>query len=394
MTDKWRSGVCKTRIGDNDLVRHPAATQALLRLLCIYSFAKRAVCSRCRPGVGRMRSVRARFYAAMWRAAAEGIGARFVELPRDGAQITKGTRRLLVCENRTSLDDPVAVARAADKLAVHDLLERTGIAVTRQTIVKSSEVAKALYILKTSAVPLVVKPAANTGAGAGVSTCVRTPRQLFAAIAWARAYGSRILIEGQIPGHCYRVLVMDGEVLETVIRHPPSVRGDGMSTVRQLVCRENKLRRRWGTTRGQVLVRIDPDLRNTIATQGLTLDSRPSKGRVVVLKHVVNDNGTAENVSADGSLCAAIVESACTAAQLVGTRLAGVDVICQDPSVPLESSGGAVIEVNANPGLYYHYHPNGVGFRIAEEVLKLYFDGPPMLRTESPRSESPLVSAT
>jgi cyanophycin synthetase len=103
----------------------------------------------------------------------------------------------------------------------------------------------------------------------------------------------------------------------------------------------------------------------------------------VLLKHVVNDNGTAENVSANGCLCAAIVESARTAAQLVGTRLTGVDIICQDPRIPLESSGGAIIEVNANPGLYYHYHPTELGFPMAEEVLRRYFNRPALPRTHT-----------
>lgn len=377
----------------DDLARNPTVTQALLRVLCIYSFIKRAFSSRFRPGVVRMRTHRACFYSAMWRGAADAIGAWYARLPGDGAQISKEGLRLQVFQNKTSLEDPAAVARASDKLVVHDLLAQTGIAVTRQTIVKIGEIGKALDILKTSGLPLVVKPAANTGAGAGVSTCVRTPGQLLTAIAWARAYGPRILIERQIPGSCYRILVMDGEVLDTVIRLPPSIRGDGISTVRQLVRRENKLRRRCGATRGQVLVRIDPDLRNTIAKQGLTLGSRPPEGEVVILKHVVNDNATAENVSANGSLCAAILESACTAAQLVGTRLAGVDIICQDPCVSLESSGGAVIEVNANPGLYYHYHPNDTGFPIAEEVLTRYFDRLQSPRREWRQSESLLVSA-
>jgi D-alanine-D-alanine ligase-like ATP-grasp enzyme len=367
----------------DDLARNPTVTQAILRVLCIYSFIKRAFASRFRPGVVRMRTHRARFYSAMWRGAADAIGACYARLPGDGAQISKEGLRLQVFQNQTSLEDPAAVARASDKLVVHDLLAHTGIAVTRQTIVKIGEIGKALDILKTSVLPLVVKPAANTGAGAGVSTCVRTPRQLLTAIAWARAYGPRILIERQIPGSCYRVLVMDGEVLDTVMRLPPSVRGDGISTVRQLVRHENKLRRGSGASRGQVLIRIDPDLRNTIMNQGFTLDSRPPAGEVVVLKHVVNDNGTAENVSANDCLCEAIVESARNAARLVGIRLAGVDIICQDPQVPLESSDGAIIEVNANPGLYYHYHPTDSGFPLAEEVLKRYFERPLLPRTHT-----------
>src|SRR5260370_36018635 len=103
---------------------------------------------------------------------------------------------------------------------------------------------------------------------------------------------------------------MDGEVLDTVLRRPPSVRGDGISTVRQLICGENRLKRRSGTARGQVLVRIDPDLRNTIANQGLTLDSRPPKHEVVVLKYVVKYNATTENVSANEGIRSGSIEAA------------------------------------------------------------------------------------
>ena len=169
-----------------------------------------------------MRALRARFYSAMWRTAAEVVGARLVTLPGDRAEICSGGRRLQVYENRTSIDEPAVVTRAADKFAVRALLAQAGIAVPQQVVVSIGEVDQALQMLKKSALPLVVKPAANTGAGAGVSTCVRTSHQLLTAIAWARAYGPRILIEEQIPGDCYRVLVMDGEVLDTVLRRPPS----------------------------------------------------------------------------------------------------------------------------------------------------------------------------
>lgn len=373
--------------------KRETVTRATLKLLCTYSFVNRAVCSRFRPGVGRMRRLRAGFYSAMWRAGAEAIGARFVALPGGRAEIRNGDRRLEVCENRTSIDDPATVARAGDKLVVRDLLAQAGIAVPRQVVVNIGEVDRALGLLKESTLGLVIKPAASTGAGAGVSTSVTDPRQLLTAIAWAHAYGRRILIEEQIPGDCYRVLVMDGEVLDIVIRRPPRVVGDGISTVHQLVRRENNLRRRLGIVRGQVLIRIDADLRNTIASQDFTLASQPRKGEIVVLKRVVNDNGTHENVSANGILGVAIVESARRAAQLVGTRLAGVDIICGDPNVPLAPSGGAVIEVNANPGLYYHYRSSDVGFPVTEEVLKRYFMPSDSLYRVSRRSEPPLVSA-
>jgi cyanophycin synthetase len=128
--------------------------------------------------------------------------------------------------------------------------------------------------------------------------------------------------------------------------------------------------------RAQVLLRVDPDLVNTLECQGLRLGSRPDRGQIVVLKRVINDNGTADNVPANGVLCTAIIESAQRAAEVIGPRLAGIDLICQDPNVPLERSGGAVLEVNANPGLYYHYRLSNSTYEVAESVLNRFFNAP------------------
>jgi len=60
------------------------------------------------------------------------------------------------------------------------------------------------------------------------------------------------------------------------------------------------------------------------------------------------------------------------AAAALGVRLAGVDVVTSDLSVPLASSGGVVLEVNPIPGLFHHYNvsnPNGAS-RVAIPILE------------------------
>jgi cyanophycin synthetase len=128
-----------------------------------------------------------------------------------------------------------------------------------------------------------------------------------------------------------------------------------------------------GTERAQTLIRRDPDLTNTLASQGLSLRSRPSAGQAVELKRVINDNCADGNESANGYLCGAILDTTRRAAAVLGLRLAGVDVICQDPLVPLEQSGGAIIDVNATPGFYYHYRRVGTSFPVADHVLQRFF---------------------
>ena len=347
---------------------------ATMNLLCAYCFIKRGLRSKAQPGVRRMRALRKNFYKTMWRSAAEAAGAHFNALPDGTVELWRSNQLMKVRDNKTSLDDGPTASRAADKLLVSDLLFRSGIPVPHHIVIEIGEFEKAMQMLRSSAIPLVVKPAANTGAGAGVSTNVTTQHRLRLAVAWARAYGPRILIEEQLEGDCYRVLVMDGEVVDTVVRYPPKIIGDGRSTVRQLVRYENKLRLEGGAELAQGLIRIDPDLRNSLSNQGLRLGSRPANGRVVVLKRVINDNGTRDNVPANGRLCPAILESARKAVEVVGARLAGVDIMCRDTQVPLEQSHGAVIEVNLNPGLYYHYRAGDSGFPVAERVLNRFFN--------------------
>lgn len=317
---------------------------------------------------------RRQFYSKMWRSAAEGAGARLIVLNGGRAQIEKSGHAIQVQDNITSLDPAVTLRRAGDKPAVRRLLARSGIAVPKYIVIGVDEFEKATQMLQGSRRPLVVKPAEATSGGAGVTTNVATLHQLGAAVAWARSFGPRILIEEQVAGDCYRVLVMDGEVLDVVVRHPPRVIGDGVSTISRLIRRENRLRLREGATRAQCLIGCDPDLRNTLARQGLSVRTRPARGEAVILKQVINDNSARENVPANGRLCPAILEAACQGAKIIGARLAGVDIMCSDPEVPLEISGGAIIEVNATPGFYYHYNKGAdASAPVADRVLNRFF---------------------
>ena len=358
---------------DRSIDLHPLLVRAMLRLRCTYYFLMRRVRVRVRPGFKRMDGLRREFYASIWRRAAETTGAHFRILPDGVAEIERNGHRISVSVNATSLNGSMALRLAESKATVHSVLVRSGIPVPKQIVVGPDEFEKAFQMLRSSRLLLVVKPYAYTGGGEGVSTNIATASQLRAAFAWACSFEGHSVIEEQVEGDCYRVLVMDGKVLDTIVRHPPTVTADGASTVAQLIRRENNLRLEAGMTRAHTLIGRDPDLRNTLASQGLSLRSCPARGQTVVLKRVINENSGRENVSANGRLCSAILETACKAAEVVGARLAGVDVICRDPSVPLERSGGAIIEINGTPGFYYHYAAESAS-PVADEVLNRFFD--------------------
>ena len=84
-----------------------------------------------------------------------------------------------------------------------------------------------------------------------------------------------------------------------------------------------------------------------------------------------------------------IAEHAILAAQVVGLDIAGIDLVTQDISKPLESQGGVIVEVNAGPGLLMHLKPEvGKPRPVGEAIINHIFPDP------NDNGRIPVVSVT
>jgi cyanophycin synthetase len=310
------------------------------------------------------------FYEQVWREAADRVGATYRPLGYNIADITRGDARVRTIENTCSIDDPVTLAIALNKLLTYRLLEEHGLPTPRHAGFTLRTIDRAVAFLESTAGDCVVKPAGGTGGGRGVTTGVRRVGELARAAAAAAIYSDELIIEGQVAGDNYRLLYLDGVLLDAFVRKHPAVVGDGRTTIAGLVRRANaeRLRRKAGLA--QVLLSVDLDMRRTLARQGLSLRSVPAAGRGVTLKMVVNENLGSDNTTATDRLCRSVVEDGARAAGALHVRLAGVDVITPDPGIPLSAAGGAIIEVNTTPNYYYHYHKKDGRFPVAVHVLE------------------------
>jgi cyanophycin synthetase len=73
--------------------------------------------------------------------------------------------------------------------------------------------------------------------------------------------------------------------------------------------------------------------------------------------------------------------------RIIDLDICGIDIMTDDISIPLNESGGAVLEVNAAPGFRMHLDPTGgIGKNVAEPVVDMLF--PPGTRAVSPSSRS------
>nr|MBP7568252.1 cyanophycin synthetase [Burkholderiaceae bacterium] len=103
--------------------------------------------------------------------------------------------------------------------------------------------------------------------------------------------------------------------------------------------------------------------------QGLAADSVPAAGREVIVQR----NGNLSEDCTD-DVHPEVAHAATLAARVVGLDIAGIDIVCRDIGRPLAAQGGAIVEVNAGPGLLMHLKPamgapRPVGRAICEHLF-------------------------
>jgi cyanophycin synthetase len=293
-------------------------------------------------------------YRVIWQRAADEVGAELTVIHGDFLELRAGERRARVWRHWVPLDDAVTLRFALDKTAVHEVLSRAGLPLPEHEEWDASKLNGAAEFLERSPTPCVVKPTGGAS-GSGATTGVRTRDQLLRARLRAARLSRRLLIERQAEGDMYRLLFMDGELLDTVRRRPPRVTGDGRSTIRELIAAENAGRLDPAHPVSMPILRVDLDCLFTLEAAGLSLESVLPADTTIAVKTVTSQNRIEDNETVTEPIAPDLVAEAREAAAQVGVRLAGVDLITPDLSRCLRESGGVIIEVNGTPGLHYHY---------------------------------------
>jgi hypothetical protein len=95
---------------------------------------------------------------------------------------------------------------------VHALVSAAGVPVPPHRAFDLRSFDAARRFLAEAAAPCVVKPLRGGSAGQGVTTGIRTGRDLLRAAMLAAAYSDELLVERMLPGANYRLLYLDGAV--------------------------------------------------------------------------------------------------------------------------------------------------------------------------------------
>jgi cyanophycin synthetase len=234
-------------------------------------------------------------------------------------------------------------------------------------VVQSRE--EAWHTAEDLGLPVVVKPQ-DANHGRGVSIRLTGRAAVEAAFDIASREGTGVVVERFIAGTQHRVLVVGDKAVAAAGGEAEHVIGDGVRTVEELVALANQDPAR-GDDFAQPLTTLvlDDISLALLQQQGLNKASVPAAGSKVTIHY----NGDL-TVDETDRLHPDIAASCVIAAQTVGLDVAGIDVIAEDISRPLEAQHGAVIEVNASPGLVMHLKPlSGTPRPVGEAIVDHLF---------------------
>ena len=290
-------------------------------------------------------------------------------------QLGLGKQQQRVWTAETGQTPLLAENIAQDKDWTRQLLETVGVPVPQGRVVVSRE--DAWVAAQEIGLPVVVKPQFGSQ-GNGVSINLLSEQQVLDAFDNANAFKCSVVTESFKEGADYRILVIGEKMIAASLREPAQVIGDGVSTIAQLVAAVNRDPRRAESHAGVLSpIPLDPISLAVLASQELDLGSIPDKGNKVLIRKNANlsTGGTAKDVT--DLVHPQVATLAISAARQLGLDISGVDIITSDISKPLAETNGAVVEVNAGPGLRMHLEPSeGQGRPVGKAIVSMLFPKP------------------
>jgi len=300
-----------------------------------------------------------------------GIPWRRLQEGRSLIQLGQGAKQRRIWTAETDRTGAIAEYIAQDKDLTRTFLKQAGVPVPEgQTVGHADEAWEAAQDI---GLPIVVKPT-DANHGRGVFIDLTTQEQVAEAYEQALNEGSGVMVEKFIPGVDHRLLVVGNDMIAASRGDPAVVVGDGKSTVVQLI--DDQLNS--DPRRGELetcpwdkidTVKWDPVILADLQNQGHPPESVPHDGERVMVARFAN---WAIDITDEVHL--SVRDHVITAAKVAGLDICGVDVVCEDISKPLEAQGGAIVEINASPGLLMHLKPAiGKVRPVGEAIVNMLF---------------------
>lgn len=231
----------------------------------------------------------------------------------------------------------------------------------------------AVRFAKQHGFPLVIKPNVS-GFSRGSHFPIRNYKELWKAIFFAKCWWPFTVVEQFLEGNNYRVVVANGEIVSVLQRYAPSVKGDGILTIRELMQKENAIREDMKLYPVIYPLKESAQTRSFLAKQGLDFDFVPAAEQRITLFYRISlaPGGVVEVINkqllpeANNQLFKQVLT-------LFDANILGIDVILEKGiEYDYREQKCIFLEVNSRPYLKMHAYPRyGEAEDLSEQFSQL-----------------------
>ena len=255
------------------------------------------------------------------------------------------------------------VVYAKNKRSTADLLKKSGLPGAEHVTVKTWE--DTLAAAHELGYPVVVKPYDRDN-GQGVYAGITNDQDLKAAYTEVTEIVGEFLVERHFDGVGHRFTIHNNQVITITQKHPATVVGDGINTVKYLIENHQSEARRIKRPNNNepfvviginhVQMTIDDEVEGMLAQQNVTVDSVLKTGESIQLRRRNNASAGGLTRAIDQATVHPDNKALCLrAARILDLDIAGVDLITPDVTRSWLEVGALICEVNAIPQIGYNH---------------------------------------
>jgi len=257
-----------------------------------------------------------------------------------------GCRSRLISRSALDTDSSIGSDVSIKKDATAKILNMAGLPTPSHYLVKN--VNEAVAAAEKLGFPVVVKPS-DRERSEGVTIGIRNNNSLSDAYTIAAKLSKNILVEKQIPGLCFRLMIANKKFLYAVKRRPRSLIGDGISSIKLLfeedLINNNNLPP-WSRKKS---IELNDETNQIIESQGFSLETILEKGAYVGLRTIESTEWGETTIDVTEVVSPDNIDIAERAANILRLDNAGIDIMTTDISKPWHEVGAIINEVNFRP---------------------------------------------